>query len=59
MEAKSRTESSTSEAVEKAINLKILDIQSRLEKSLEEKKAVAHVSVIDSFGNYFNFQWLS
>ncbi|XP_050369615.1 BRAP2 RING ZnF UBP domain-containing protein 1 [Argentina anserina] len=43
MEAKSKTESSTSEALERAINLKIQDIQSKLEKSLEEKKAVAHI----------------
>lgn len=55
MEAKSKTESSMSEAVEKAINLKIQDIQSKLEKSREEKKAVEYVSVIGSFGNYFDF----
>ncbi|XP_061991915.1 BRAP2 RING ZnF UBP domain-containing protein 1 [Rosa rugosa] len=43
MEAKSKAESSISEALEKAVNLKIQDIQSKLEKSLEEKKAVAHI----------------
>ncbi|XP_004287288.1 PREDICTED: BRCA1-associated protein [Fragaria vesca subsp. vesca] len=43
MEAKSKTENSMSEAVEKAINLKIQDIQSKLEKSREEKKAVEYV----------------
>lgn len=55
MEAKSKAESSNSEALEKAVNLKIQDIQSKLEKSLEEKKAVAHVSAIGSFENYFKF----
>lgn len=46
MEAKSKIESSISEAVEKAVNLKMQDIQSKLEKSLEEKKAVAYVSLL-------------
>ncbi|KAK9947529.1 hypothetical protein M0R45_003149 [Rubus argutus] len=43
MEAKSKIESSISEAVDKAVNLKMQDIQSKLEKSLEEKKVVAYI----------------
>lgn len=46
MEAKSKIESSISEAVDKAVNLKMQDIQSKLEKSLEEKKVVAYVSLV-------------
>lgn len=46
MEAKSKIESSISEAVDTAVNLKMQDIQSKLEKSLEEKKVVAYVSLV-------------
>ncbi|KAB2618602.1 BRCA1-associated protein-like [Pyrus ussuriensis x Pyrus communis] len=44
MEAKSKKESTISEAVEKAVNLKMQDLQAKLEKYLEEKNAVADIN---------------
>ncbi|PQM36558.1 hypothetical protein Pyn_01022 [Prunus yedoensis var. nudiflora] len=44
MEAKSKKESSTLEAVEKAVNSKMLDIQAKLEKCLEERNAVEDIN---------------
>lgn len=53
MEAKSKVESSISEAVEKAVTSKMQDIQNKLEKCIEEKNAVADVS----FQFYSNQFW--
>jgi BRCA1-associated protein len=44
VEAKSKVESSISEAVDKAVTSKMQDIQNKLEKYAEEKNAVADVS---------------
>ena len=44
VEAKSKVESSISEAVENAVTSKMQDIQNKLEKFIEEKNAVADVS---------------
>ncbi|XP_059432422.1 BRAP2 RING ZnF UBP domain-containing protein 1 isoform X1 [Corylus avellana] len=44
VEAKSKVESSISEAVEKAVTSKMHDIQNKLEKRIEEKNAVAEVN---------------
>ncbi|XP_057967393.1 BRAP2 RING ZnF UBP domain-containing protein 1 [Malania oleifera] len=44
LEARSKKESSISEAVEKAVTSKMQDIQCKLEKCVEEKKAVADIN---------------
>ena len=44
MEAKCKKDSSISEAVEKALALRMEDVQSKLEKCVEEKSTVADVS---------------
>ncbi|BBH04622.1 zinc finger ubiquitin-hydrolase domain-containing protein [Prunus dulcis] len=44
MEAKSKKESSILEAVEKAVNSKMQDIQAKLEKCLEERNAVEDIN---------------
>ncbi|KAM1809205.1 hypothetical protein ACFX11_026415 [Malus domestica] len=44
MEAKSKKKSTISEAVEKAVNSKMQDLQAKLEKCLEERNAVADIN---------------
>lgn len=46
MEAKSKAESSLSEAVEKAATSEMQGIQNELEKCTEERDAVAEVTII-------------
>lgn len=45
-EAKSKLENAISEAVERAVTSKMQDIQNKLEKCVEEKNAVADVSLL-------------
>lgn len=48
-EAKEKREKCISEAVEKTVNLKLQDIQIKLENVIREKKVVAEVSLFHSF----------
>lgn len=54
IEAKSKLESAITEAVEKAVTTKMLDLKSELEKCMQEKDAVADVSSFIYFpSSYF------
>lgn len=57
VEAKSKVESSISEAVEKAVASRMQDMQYELEKCTEEKNAVADVNIsIFSYTWYYSFK---